>query len=378
MLRSEIDQAVRKLLVWTEDTGLSALLKGLLENPEEKSRQPETLKCFAKYMRASHQFDAVEKTILETLGLASLNDLQLWEQLLTKDARRSTEVYRLYQSLEFARVALPRLLTLFTREADSLRAKEGEEDFNQSVLTAVVLEDRGLSSPQRLVLTLEAITGLYDACAAIEGAKVGDLSVVGCDSGSDKSLDFLGLAKVVSCVKEVILSFWDKVVYFREDKTGKQLDLISNSLPILERLSEMRASKKLEPEEAELIKRQIVDSITKFGQAGVTIPEIEDRTVFNPRQLMRAEQKLLISPDTADDQEGEKTGDQTPKKETDIPVDDPEFQKLLEKTTREFLERRRKDDDKQGDSETEEEDGSQSAPGETTDSDGDQRTADSP
>lgn len=44
------------------------------------------------------------------------------------------------------------------------------------------------------------------------GKKGDDLSVIGCDSGSDKSFDFLGAAEIVNCVKDIILSFWNKVV----------------------------------------------------------------------------------------------------------------------------------------------------------------------
>jgi hypothetical protein len=380
MLRTEINQAIQKVLHALEDSAIEAVMTLATEREDSKRKggRTEVLSSFAKYMQASLQFGVPEKEILKILDLEDLSDLGMWEVLLTGEEKHPV-LFHLTSSVRFALLYLPKLLQLLDREVDSLRAREKKgKDSNQSILTVVVLEDHGFSSPQRLVLALEAITGLYDSCAALEGEKGGNLSVLACDSGSDKSLDFLGLAKVVSCVKEVILSFWDKVVYFREDKTGKQLELISNSLPILERLAEMRASQKLEPEQAELIKRQIVDSITKFGQAGVTIPEIEDRTVFNPRQLMRAEQKLLIAPETADDQQGEKTTDQTPKKEIDIPLDDPEFQKLLERTTREFVAQRHKADEKQECSEAQEKNGSQSKPGKNNDNDGEGATADHP
>lgn len=111
-----------------------------------------------------------------------------------------------------------------------------------AVLSVIVIEERQLSTPERLILTLESVDGLYRACAQILGEFETSIAVSACDSGSDKSFDFLGIASVVVCVKEVVLSFWDKVVYFREDKTGRRLELIAESLPILERVAKMRES----------------------------------------------------------------------------------------------------------------------------------------
>ena len=36
--------------------------------------------------------------------------------------------------------------------------------------------------------------------------------------------------------------------------------------------------------------------MTKFSNAGATIPEIDDHTQFSPRQLMKPKPKLLVAP----------------------------------------------------------------------------------
>jgi hypothetical protein len=107
--------------------------------------------------------------------------------------------------------------------------------------------------------------------------------------------------------------------------------LIAESLPILVEVAKLRESGKLEPERAEMVKRQIIDSITKFGQAGVTIPEIERYTVYNPRLLMQPDRKLLVVGTIADASMPEDT----------TVHEDPEFQEYMERMAREFREERR-------------------------------------
>lgn len=53
----------------------------------------------------------------------------------------------------------------------------------------------------------------------------------------------------------------------------------------------------LEPERAELLKRQVTNGATTFIQCGAIIPEIEERaTSYDPRKLMAPEPKLLSAP----------------------------------------------------------------------------------
>ena len=218
------------------------------------------------------------------------------------------------------------------RESES--SKEEAGDLAQ--LTAIVIEEKEFSTPERLILMLEALEGLYQASAQVLKCDISSLSVLSCDSGSDKSFDFLGVAKVIQCVKEIILSFWDRVVYFREDKTEKQLDLIANSLPILKTISDMKTRREIEPESAELLKKQVIESVRKFANAGTTIPEIEKFTTFNPRQLMKPERKLLVAAaQSTQEEEPQKPSTQPPGE-----IDDPEFQEYMEQMSADFLRRR--------------------------------------
>lgn len=261
LLRQDIVVGVENIQSALSECELPILIEKIFRNREKKVENGGILASYTKYIKLSQKFGHIEA------------DLAFFEQ------------------------HVPKILHLLARESDNICTKMESGIESECVrLNVIVIEDTNISTPSRLLLMLEAVQGLYEAAAAISGQSSRDICVLSCDSGSDKSFDFIGLAKVMQCVKEIILSFWDKVVYFREDKTGKQLELIANSLPILERITVMKDDGMLEPERAELLRRQVVQSVMKFADAGVTIPEIEDFTTFSPRQLLHPAPKLLVAP----------------------------------------------------------------------------------
>jgi hypothetical protein len=339
MLRSELAAGTNAILKAIEESGLPLAVRSILER-EKESNTEQLLASFSRYMQLYQSFGSVERSIVDILGLETLHNMKFWASMLSADsARGHHEAMAVYHRLDFAQQHLPRLLALIRRETDEPLTREPEKKRDKGVnaiLTAVVIEDKRRSSPLRLVNLLESIDGLYSACATIIGEKGGDLAVTSCDSGSDKSFDFLGAAEIVECVKEVILSFWNKVVYFREDKTGKRLEVIADALPILDRISELKDKGKIEPERAELLKRQVIGSITKFAAAGVTIPEIAQFTVFNPRQLMKPEPKLLVA--STEDAAAPAEGDQS--EEDAVDIEDPEFKKYMKQMATQFMKKK--------------------------------------
>lgn len=70
---------------------------------------------------------------------------------------------------------------------------------------------------------------------------------------------------------------------------------------------------------------------------GATIPEIENFTAYNPRQLMRPEPKLLVGPGRLGVEKAEAD-------EMREQADEPEFRAYMEKMARGFLERGKQPD----------------------------------
>jgi hypothetical protein len=167
----------------------------------------------------------------------------------------------------------------------------------KSVLSVIIIEQpKQYSTPERLTLILQAVSDLFAACSVLQGQPDSRLSVIGCDSGSDKSFDFLGAAKVIECVKEVILSLWDRIVFYRERKVENRLDLIAQSLPILDQINEMHQKGSLGAEQTEILRRQIVKACTDFVSTGALIPEISAKSFLEPRAILAPEPKLLSAP----------------------------------------------------------------------------------
>ena len=341
MLRKDLRRAAEKVLQALEATGFALLFEALMASRDKPDRSG-FLPAFSEFVRLYERFGEEEKELISILDIGFLHDAKFWTTLMTTDDFRAQDIYEHFQSIRFAQEHLPKVLSLVARESDQISEakKKGEKPKANglSQLSITVIEERQQSSPERLVLALQSIDGLYRACAQVMDESEDDLCVIACDSGSDKSFDFLGVAKIVESVKQVILSFWDRVVYFREDKTERRLDLIAQSLPILDQIASMKDSGKLEPERAELIKRQVIDSVTKFANAGITIPEIDKFTVYNPRQLMKPSPKLLVASKEARP-EADK-GEQESKEARPLQIDDPEFQAYMEKMAKGFLERK--------------------------------------
>ena len=76
------------------------------------------------------------------------------------------------------------------------------------------------------------------------------------------------------------------------------------SLPVLEKIEELRLQGAFPPEEAELLRRKVVQGVEGFISAGLSMPELGDRAVYNPRLLLAPQPKQLTS-STAGDPSGE-------------------------------------------------------------------------
>lgn len=235
MLRKEIIKSVQNVLSVLTATKLvdNVLLPRLTK---EKPVDPiEVIAAFSVINQMSQEFGDTERKILSDLDLDALLSQKFWSSLFTDSDKipiGRTQHHMVYGSLQFAVTHLPKLIKILERENDAVLeavSEDAKKAGKVGSITVIVIEDNQVSTPNRLVLMLEAIEGLYDASSHIAGLEGNDLSVVSCDSGSDKSFDFLGAAQIMTIVKEIIIDFWNKLVYFREDKSERHLELLSVS-----------------------------------------------------------------------------------------------------------------------------------------------------
>lgn len=316
MRREELLNATRKILADIEDCGIQHYIDqyiGQMRQQKENKEFKFPVECFQKYLLLTQDYDETHRTICSILNIDMLLDINFWHIIGNPANNERTEAtYKLTQNIHLAVLFLPKILTLIKQDYISA-IKENSPDIpdvikDKVLLNVIVIEEKDqFSSPLRLSHLFESISEMYSVFAKIENESESDLIVLTCDSGSDKSFDFLGAAKIIEQVKETILEIWERKVFYRQKHMSNNIELIANALPVVERIEELKKSKTIEPEMAELLKREIISGATKFIKTGAIIPELEAVSSHSPRQLMKPEPKLLISPWSDKEEKTEKT-----------------------------------------------------------------------
>jgi hypothetical protein len=300
MRRIELIDGIDMVAKAITESKLHSSVLAFVKSNEAGKRADSTLllRSFQLYSIKASAFSSAAREIAEVLKLTDFEDPSFWSTILSAPTA-VLERERIWEPLEVATQYLPRLRTLIQQEpiralSHSAEAEGGKAN-GRSLLSVILIEDKSrLSSPARIIEVLQSVDWMYEACAEISDLPGEKLSVVACDSGSDKSFDFLGVAKIIECVKEIILSLWDRVIFFREKQLSQRIDLIAAALPIVDQIGTLERDKKLGPEQAELLRRKVLDGVGKFIESGAIIPEIEGRSQFNPRLLMAPEPRLLV------------------------------------------------------------------------------------
>ena len=308
MRRQDIVRGIENITRAFEASKLSQLGKTLVDDMRKSSKDNDASNknlslVFASmktYFLMEQNFGDVEYRILDILDLSGLSSTEYWQELAGSDERTRLR-YNFYTSVNFAMRQLVMFKEIVKQETTEVVQQYRDDAtspfFGKDVISVIIIEeDEIYSKPERLSHVLDSVALFYEVCAVMNNAPNHELSVIACDSGSDKSFDFLGAAKIIECIKEVILSLWDRVIFYRERQLTTRLELVTQALPIIEQISDLEASKKIPPEQAEMLRRKVVDGASKFISSGAVIPEIELSTSFRPRELMAPAKNYLMPP----------------------------------------------------------------------------------
>jgi len=275
-------------------------INDVINSRSEKMDLSTVLTSLQTYSISYNLFDEDDKLVLEAFGLTGLNNPKTWTTLINKSEAQGVSNVRFNRGIRFLLDYMPKVVELLkqghinyvTDEATTQVKKAGGVDVGLLSIILPELRDQ-ISKPERLVDILESINGFYSSIEAMLKVGTGELTVAAIDSGSDKTFDFLGNARVIEMLKDVLFGIWDRIVYYRERKAKENLELISQSLPIIEKVNEMVKSNAIDPEDGERLKRQLTKATEKFLKAGALIPEFETQAYHEPRLLVTAEPKLL-------------------------------------------------------------------------------------
>ena len=380
MLRKDIVKGFQQVSTALNECNLLDIFKSLEEGGERKEIT-DAVKSLRIWACSSEKFNEASRTLIQMLNLEFLDEPEskFWKSVVSSDkAIILSSTYRL--SLQFFYNEIPKMIELLEQDIERYLLKETEPMARErAVLSTIVIEEKAFSSPARITMLMTSVQLLYEVYAEIEHVSPTDLCVISCDSGSDKSFDFLGAAKIIEQIRKTILDLWDRIIFYRERKMDARLDLVSKSLPIIEHIDSLEKNGKLGPEQAGKMRRDISLGVGKFIDSGAVIPEMEERSTVSPRQLMAPEPILLVS-DTQDNVSDEEFKDKQKTKGKDKEheqtkssiLEDPELKVQLEKVVKEALEKERaaedsKDGSEEKDSEKTEDD---TQPTDTSDKNG--------
>jgi hypothetical protein len=283
-----------------------------------------------KFSIAYSNLTESEKKIIEVMELKGILNPKLWSLAISPENKGLDDLWSYRLGFVLIRDYFPKLNSVFSQEyLDMFREENIKKETNKELITVSLPEiDDNFSSPDRLIESISSIKELYEVIAVLNELSTSDLSIIAIDSGSDKSFDFLGNVKVVKELKELILTIWDRIVFYRERKIGERIDLVVQALPIIENINESEKSGKIAPEQAELFRRSIFSGTEKFLNSGSIIPEIEENNTYNPRVLLAPEPKMLQS-GIIDKDETTETSELSEDKSTNLTKEEQKALELL-------------------------------------------------
>ena len=256
----------------------------------------EAMTVFQKYSVAASSFGTTENKVIEMFNLDVVGEPEFWTTLMFGHSPGLQQKADL-ATLGFSQIKKLQGL-LAPEEVMPPGAPPKGAGRTVEKLSILVIEEKGhLSRPARLVNVLQGVTSLYDTHALLLDLPLDSLLVAACDSGSDKAFDFLGVAKAIQAVKDTILSLWDRVVFFRERKLVVQLQLVAEALPVLAEISSLAERKAIGPEQAEILRRQVITGASQLVEAGAIMPDLTTGHLRGIRALAAPEPKLLAAPE---------------------------------------------------------------------------------
>lgn len=298
MQRRDIVLAIQEVSEAIESSGLIQVLKSDRADKGGRDDTSAGLKVLRDYSLAASRYSPAARALTKIFKLESIEEPEVWLQLLGNPTPAKVQLSRTVATI---RTEMPKILALLHQ--DTVEANDSDQPKAQSALPlssvriTFVENDGQFSTVQRLVEGLSACQEIYDGLQRLNGDSSVPLAIGAIDSGSDKSFDLFGAAALMKEFRELVVSLWGLVVFHREQKLGRRLELLAAALPILERVTALEQSSRLGREEAQIIRNCFVEGTKKFVAAGVLTDDLSQHATHSPRTLLAPEPKLLTGPE---------------------------------------------------------------------------------
>ena len=238
-------------------------------------------------IRMSKLTDA-EREVLTLLDLHHLNEPKNWPKLISTD--RPELLKSVFSNLRRLRSSLQYFRRVLALGHEELNFIEGD---NETISILVLPDDQGQDTPEKIANILTSVQELYQSFATIEHIEnVEPLTIIGMDSGNEKSIELQGNSELLEKMKELLYALWMQVLPSHNQYLSDQLKLILKSLPILERVDELATLGKLDKENAALVKRQLLNSLEQIIRSNTIIEEMYETWQRDPRVAMQLTPRL--------------------------------------------------------------------------------------
>jgi hypothetical protein len=301
MRREVLQDSVNRIVQDIRESGIIEMLSQGTEayqktnTGDKDSAQWVNVTVLADYFNRTSHYSEVERKISDILQINSIAEPSSWQGQFSKVD--PSFIYPSLNRLKQAVDILPRFVALLDRDYNIDGPTAGEATTESGMtLQTVILTDEGalMSSPERIIELLSALGQIYAVIAEVEQLPTGSLAVVGMDSGSEKSFDLLGLAKIMSELRETLQWAYNSVVFHRHNVTARNLQIASDTLGVVEKIAKLESSKAVTSEQAARMKHGLFNGLEKFAATGAYIPEMSQNR-SSPAVAMRPQPRLLTA-----------------------------------------------------------------------------------
>lgn len=299
MLRSEMIAGIRVVDASIQKSGVANLLGEAVHIGGRGASEfaGNYYKSFAVLYSESQDYGEIERRLVSIFELGIIFNEPFWEALSKGDDTREVAI-NAYTAVKNFQQFSPRILELLARPGEEgIEAQDSQVDEEHPEIQIYLPETgNSLSKATRVVEAIAGLNSLYGAICQVESIDDKELVITNCDSGSDFLFTFLGIGKGITALKETLFELWDRVVFHKERRLGNDLGIVVQSLSVLEKVEASIKNGSCAPEQGELLKRTIIQGTTKLLDSGAILPEFEQRSHVDVRQIMAPSPLMLTEP----------------------------------------------------------------------------------
>ena len=246
------------------------------------------------YVAKVSTYNEVEKNVYGILGLSMLADPMFWQDQI-KQFEPAT-AYDAWQKMRRANEVIVPILNLLDRDYENITKNESFPGQDVQVQTVILTDEGGhLSSPIRIVELITAVEQIYAVIAEADGVRDAALAIVGMDSGSEKSLDFLGLARLMHELRETVQMVYNMITFHKQNVTIRNLQVAGETLAVVGKIAKLENAKSISEEDAKRMKQRLFAGLEKFAATGAYTREM-NMPHLPPALAMQPQPRMLTGP----------------------------------------------------------------------------------